>query len=257
MTATSGTILGFIFAYTMVRCAPPAKNLLHILALVPTVSPPFAIAMSTILLFGRNGLVTARFLGMTFGQGDNDIYGLDGLVFVQTLTFFSVAYLIIRAMLERLNPSIEEAAHSLGASKIHIFRTITIPLLIPGLAASFLLLFVESMADLGNPLLISGNANILAAQIFLAVAGEFDYQKASTLALILLLPTLIVFIVQRYYVSKRSYISVTGKPAGWSYPGQGAGNPLDLYHHYLHCDLADCWDVPLHHCWVTQQGLGH
>jgi iron(III) transport system permease protein len=213
MTATSGTILGFVFAYTMVRCAPPAKNLLHILALVPTVSPPFAIAMSTILLFGRNGLVTARFLGMTFGQGDNDIYGLDGLVFVQTLTFFSVAYLIIRAMLERLNPSIEEAAHSLGASKIHIFRTITIPLLIPGLAASFLLLFVESMADLGNPLLISGNANILAAQIFLAVAGEFDYQKASTLALILLLPTLIVFIVQRYYVSKRSYISVTGKPA--------------------------------------------
>ena len=214
MTATTGTILGFIFAYTMVRCSPPAKNLLHILALVPTVSPPFAIAMATILLFGRNGLITAKLFGMTFSLGDNDIYGLDGLVFVQTLTFFSVAYLIIRAMLERLNPSIEEAAHSLGASKFHIFRTITIPLLIPGLAASFLLLFVESLADLGNPLLISGNANILAAQIFLAVAGEFDYQKASTLALILLLPTLVVFIVQRYWVSQRSYISVTGKPAG-------------------------------------------
>ncbi len=214
MTATTGTILGFVFAYTMVRCSPPAKNLLHILALVPTVSPPFAIAMATILLFGRNGLITAKVLGMTFSLGDNDIYGLDGLVFVQTLTFFSVAYLIIRAMLERLNPSIEEAAHSLGASKFHIFRTITIPLLIPGLAASFLLLFVESLADLGNPLLISGNANILAAQIFLAVAGEFDYQKASTLALILLLPTLVVFVVQRYWVSQRSYISVTGKPAG-------------------------------------------
>jgi iron(III) transport system permease protein len=212
MTATSGTIMGFIFAYTMVRCAPPAKNSLHILTLVPTVSPPFAIAMATILLFGRNGLITARFLGMTFAFGTNDVYGLDGLVFVQTLTFFPVAYLIIRAMLERLNPSIEEAAHSLGASKFHIFRTITIPLLIPGFAASFLLLFVESMADLGNPLLISGNANTLAAQIFLAVAGEFDYQKASTLALVLLLPTLVVFIVQRYWVSQRSYISVTGKP---------------------------------------------
>ncbi len=214
MTATSGTLLGFIFAYTMVRCSPPAKNLLHILALVPTVSPPFAIAMSTVLLFGRNGLITTKVLGMTFSLGDNDIYGLDGLVFVQTLTFFSVAYLIIRAMLERLSPSIEEAAHSLGASKFHIFRTITVPLLIPGLAASFLLLFVESLADLGNPLLISGNTNILAAQIFLAVAGEFDYQKASTLALVLLLPTLVVFVVQRYWVSQRSYISVTGKPEG-------------------------------------------
>ncbi|MCB8968930.1 MAG: iron ABC transporter permease [Ardenticatenaceae bacterium] len=213
LTATGGTFLGFIFAYTMVRCNPPGKKWVHILALVPTVSPPFAIAMAAILLFGRNGLITHRFLGMEFPLGSNDIYGLDGLVFVQVLTFFSVAYLIIRAMLERLHPSMEEAAHSLGASKFHIFRTITLPLLIPGLAGSFLLLFVESLADLGNPLLISGNVNVLAAQIFLAVAGEFDYQKASTLAFVLLLPTLFVFIAQRYWVSRRSYISVTGKPA--------------------------------------------
>ncbi len=212
LTAVSGTTLGFIFAYTMVRCNPPGKRLLHILTLVPTVSPPFAIAMATILLFGRNGMITAGWLGIQTSVGSNDIYGMDGLVFVQTLTFFTVSYLIIRAMLERLNPSMEEAAHSLGASKFHIFRTITLPLLIPGLAASFLLLFVESLADLGNPLIISGNTDVLAAQIFLAVVGEFDYQKASTLALVLLLPTLTVFILQRYWVGKRSYISVTGKP---------------------------------------------
>jgi iron(III) transport system permease protein len=214
LTASLGTLLGFIFAYTVVRCNPPGKRWVHILALIPIVSPPFAIAMATILLFGRNGLVTAKFLGINFTQNMNDIYGMDGLVFVQTITFFSVSYLIIRAMMERLNPAMEEAAHSLGASKFHIFRTITLPLLIPGLAASFLLLFVESLADLGNPLLISGNVNVLSAQIFLAVAGEFDYQKASTLAIILLIPTLIVFVVQRYWVSRRSYISVTGKPAG-------------------------------------------
>lgn len=213
-TATMGTLLGFIFAYTVVRCSPPGKRWVHILALIPIVSPPFAIAMATILLFGRNGLITAKFFGWEFTQEMNDIYGMDGLVFVQTITFFSVSYLIIRAMMERLNPAMEEAAHSLGASKFHIFRTITLPLLIPGLAASFLLLFVESLADLGNPLLISGNVNVLSTQIFLAVAGEFDYQKASTLAVVLLIPTLIVFIVQRYYVSRRSYVSVTGKPAG-------------------------------------------
>ncbi|MCP5101064.1 MAG: iron ABC transporter permease, partial [Chloroflexi bacterium] len=213
LTATGGTVLGFIFAYTMVRCNPPGKRWVHILALVPTVSPPFAIAMSTILLFGRNGIITRRFFGLEFNLGANDVYGLDGLVFVQVLTFFSVAYLIIRAMLERLHPSLEEAAHSLGASKFHIFRTVTLPLLIPGLAGSFLLLFVESLADLGNPLLISGNVDVLAAQIFLAVAGEFDYQKASTLAFVLLLPTLVIFILQRYWVNRRSYISVTGKPA--------------------------------------------
>ncbi len=165
------------------------------MALVPTVSPPFALALSTILLFGRNGLITAKLLGMTFPLGRNDIYGLDGLVFVQIITFFGVGYLIVRAMLERLDPSMEEAAHSLGAGKFHIFRTVTLPLLVPGLAASFLLLFVESLADLGNPLFIAGNFTVLSAQIFLAVAGEYDYQKASSLALVLLIPTLLVFLL--------------------------------------------------------------
>lgn len=214
LTALGGTVLGFIFAYTLVRCTIPFKNLIHLLALVPTVSPPFAIALSTILLFGRNGLISHKLLGMEFPAGVNNIYGMDGLVFVQVISFFSVAYLIVRAMLERLDPSMEEAAHSLGAGKFHIFRTVTLPLLIPGVAGSFLLLFVESLADLGNPLFISGNTVVLSAQIFLAVAGEYDYQKASALALVLLLPTLVVFLVQRYYVTRRSYVSVTGKPTG-------------------------------------------
>ncbi|MCP5514480.1 MAG: iron ABC transporter permease, partial [Spirochaetales bacterium] len=186
----------------------------HILALVPTVSPPFALALSSILLFGRNGLISRGLLGMQFPQGANDLYGMDGLVFVQIITFFSVAYLIMRAMLERLDPSMEEAARSMGAGKIHIFRTVTIPLLIPGIAGAFLLLFVESLADLGNPLFISGNTTVLSAQIFLAIAGEYDYQKASALSVVLLIPTLIIFLVQRYYVSRRSYVSVTGKPTG-------------------------------------------
>jgi iron(III) transport system permease protein len=214
LTAIFGTLVGFIFAYSSVRCNPPAKKLLHWLALLPTVSPPFALALSVILLFGRSGLITKKVLGITFAPGMNDIYGLDGLVLVQTITFFSVAYLILRAMLERLNPSMEEAAASLGANRLHIFRTVTLPLLIPGIAGSFLLLFVESLADLGNPLFIAGNKTVLSAQIFLAVIGEYDYQKASTLSLILIIPTLILFMIQRYYVNRRSYISITGKPSG-------------------------------------------
>ena len=214
LTAIFGTLVGFIFAYASVRCNPPAKRLMHWLALLPTVSPPFALALSMILLFGRSGLITKKVLGIDFVQGMNDIYGLDGLVIVQTITFFSVAYLILRAMLERLNPSMEEAAASLGASRWHIFRTVTLPLLIPGIAGSFLLLFVESLADLGNPLFIAGNRTVLSAQIFLAVIGEYDYQKASALSLILIIPTLFLFMVQRYYVNRRSYISVTGKPSG-------------------------------------------
>ncbi|MEZ4619649.1 MAG: iron ABC transporter permease [Caldilineaceae bacterium] len=213
-TATGGTLLGFVFAYTLVRCNVPGARFFHIFTLVPTISPPFAIAIATILLFGRNGLVTKQLLGIRFESGVNDVYGLDGLVFVQIITFFPVAYLILRAMLERLDPSIEEVALSLGASKGHIFRTVTIPLLIPGLAGSFMLLFVESLADLGNPLLLAGNTNVLAVEIYLAINGLFDQQRGAALSLILLIPTLAVFLFQYYYVSRRSYVSVTGKPTG-------------------------------------------
>jgi len=214
LTATTGTLVGFIFAYAIVRCQIPGKRIVHWLALVPTVSPPFALALSMILLFGRNGLITRKLFGIEFVRGMNDIYGLDGLVIVQTITFFSVSYLILKAMLERLNPAMEEAGASLGAGRFHLFRTITFPLLIPGIAASFLLLFVESLADLGNPLFIAGDTTVLSAQIFMSVLGEYNYQKASALSLVLLLPTLIIFVVQRYYVNRRTYISVTGKPAG-------------------------------------------
>lgn len=212
LSATFGTLLGFIFAFAVVRCRIPGKNIVHWMAMIPTVSPPFAIALSTILLFGRNGVITRKLLGMSFGPGINDVYGMDGLVFVQTITFFSVSYLILRALLERLNPALEEAAESLGAGRFHVFRTVILPLLVPGIAGSFLLLFVEALADLGNPLFIGGNVTVLSTQIYLAVIGEYDYQKASALSLVLLLPTLVIFLVQRYYVNRRSYISVTGKP---------------------------------------------
>jgi len=211
-SATGGTVLGFIFAYALVRCSMPLARTIHVVALLPTISPPFAIAIATILLFGRNGLITRQILGIRPGPNTFDIYGLDGLIFVQIITFFPVAYLIIRAMLERIDASMEEAALSLGASKFHIFRTVTLPLLAPGLAASFLLLFVESLADLGNPLLLGGNDTVLATEIYLSVAGEYNQQKAAALSFVLLVPTLAVFLLQRYYIGRRSYIAVTGKP---------------------------------------------
>ncbi|MRR32790.1 iron ABC transporter permease, partial [bacterium] len=235
----------------------PGAKVIHWLALLPTVSPPFALSLAMILLFGRNGMITHRVLGITFAQGMNDIYGLDGLVIVQTITFFSVAYLILRAMLERLNPAMEEAATSLGASRGYIFRTVTLPLLIPGIAGSFLLLFVESLADLGNPLFIAGNRTVLSAQIFLAVIGEYDYQKASALSLVLIIPTLLIYLAQRYYVNRRTYISVTGKPSGiqvmekspiirWLFNGSAyliCGFIILLYATIIYGSFSNSWGV--------------
>ncbi len=212
-TAAAGTALGLVFALTLARCRVPGQRLIHYLCLLPTISPPFAVAIAAILLFGRSGLVTHQWLGIQFGPGVNDIYGLDGIIFVQTITFFPVAYLILRALLERMDPAMEEAALNMGASRWQVLRTVTLPLLIPGIAGSVLLLFVESLADLGNPLLLGGNAVVLSSEIFLAVNGQYDQQRGAAFSLVLLLPSLVVFLLQRYWVSQRSYISVTGKPS--------------------------------------------
>lgn len=221
--ATAGTALGFLFAFVQVKLRVPFKRFMHIIALVPVISPPFAMATSVIVLFGRNGTILGRngwLLGRNGFISDPDmisgynIYGLGGLTFVMALSFFTVAYLNLKGMMEALDPALDEAATNLGASKWRIFRTVTLPMLIPGIASSFLLLFVESIADLGNPLVLGGNYEVLATRIYISIIGLYNTTSAAVLSIILLVPSLSVFLIQRYWVSRASVVSVTGKPSG-------------------------------------------
>jgi len=152
--ASIGTVLGFLLAYVQVKLDVPLKRLFHLAAIVPIISPPFAVAMSIITLFGRSGLITKRLLGLRY-----DIYGADGLIFALTISFIPLAYLSLLGLIRGLDPALDEAATNLGAGGWHAFRTVTLPLLIPGFASSFLLLFVAAMADLGNPLLLGGQSH--------------------------------------------------------------------------------------------------
>ncbi len=218
LVALLGTAIGFLYAYTLVRVQLPRwlAGGLRLLVMLPIVSPPFALALATILLFGRSGLITRGLLGL-----ETNIYGLPGLTIVQLVTFFPVAFLLFEGMLKALDPALEEAATNLGASRWRVFHSVTLPLLVPGFAGSILLLFIESLADLGNPILIGGNFNVLAVQSWLAIVGQGNFQLGAALSTVLLLPSLVVFAVQRYWVSRRSYISITGKPTGG--PGVGVG----------------------------------
>ena len=211
--ASAGTLLGFLFAFVQVKLDVPFKRFFNLVGILPIISPPFAVAMSTIVLFGRSGLITKRLLGLRY-----DIYGLDGLILVMAISFFPVAYLTLLGMMRALDPALEEAAVNLGASRWRVFRTVTLPMLTPGLASSFLLLFVEALADLANPLLIGGNYTVLASRIYLAIIGEYDLHAGAVLSLILLVPSLTIFFFQHYWVSRRSYVSVTGKPTGRHQP---------------------------------------
>jgi iron(III) transport system permease protein len=209
VVATLGTLIGFFLAYAQVKLNFRGKKLLHIISLVPLITPPFAFATAVISLFGRSGIITRDILGLT-----PTLYGLPGLTIVLTCSFFPVAYMSILGMMKNLDPALDEASASLGASKLKTFFKVTLPMLIPGFASSFLLLFVEASADLANPLVIGGDYTVLASRAYIAINGEYDVPAGSAYSLILLIPGLIVFLVQRYWGERKSVVSVTGKPSG-------------------------------------------
>lgn len=209
IVATLGTLIGFFLAYAQVKLNFRGKKILHVICLVPLITPPFAFATAIISLFGRSGIITRDILGLT-----PTLYGLPGLTIVLTCSFFPVAYMSILGMMRSLDPALDEASASLGASKLRTFFRVTVPMLIPGFASSFLLLFVEASADLANPLVIGGDYTVLASRAYIAINGEYDVPAGSAYSLILLVPGLIVFIVQRYWGERKSVVSVTGKPSG-------------------------------------------
>ena len=210
-TATVGTVVGFIFAYALTRTPIPFKNFFRVIATFPIISPPFVVALAAILLFGRSG-VLAPYLSQIIGK--YSIYGLGGLIIVETIAYSPTAFLTLFGILQAVDPALEEASMDLGASRAKVFSSITLPLTTPGIASAWLLVFIQSMADFGNPMVISGNYRVLSVQAFLQITGMYDLPRGSTLAILLLVPTLIAFFIQKYWVSRKSYVTVTGKPTG-------------------------------------------
>jgi len=208
-----GTALGFLFAFTAARGRLPRWLLTAIDAsvLLPLVSPPFTTAIAMIFSFGPRGLVTYELLGM---KGVT-VYGLWSTLLAEALTYFPIAYLTLRPILAAIDSNIEGMAFSLGASRWRVFRTVTLPLAIPGLANAFLLLFAASLADFATPLILAGNQfPVLPTQAYLQITGLFDLRGGAVLSFALLVPALVVFVLQRYWVSRRYYVTITGKGAG-------------------------------------------
>lgn len=202
--------LGYIIAFVLARLDVPAKGPLHLLTMLPIVSPPFVSAVSILFLFGFNGLITRHLLKLD----DYSIYGFTGVLLAQVFTFTPVAYLSLRGVLQSISPTLEDAALNMGASKWQSFWRVTFPLSLPGIASAFLVVFIESLADFGNPLVLAGAAfPMLAPQAFLEITGSFNLPRGAALAVVLLIPGVTAFAIQRYYLSKRQYITVTGKPS--------------------------------------------
>ncbi len=209
LTASLGSLVGFIFAFTVTRTNIPLKKFFNIIAIIPIISPPFIGALAIIMLFGNNGFITSTLLGLY----NTKIYGIRGLLFAQIVTFFPVAYINLKGVLESISPTLEDAAMDLGGSRFKVFRKVTLPLAVPGIASSMLILFIETLADFGNPLILAGSRfPILSVQAYLEITGMYNLPKGAAIALILLIPSLTAFFLQKYWVAKKQYVTITGKP---------------------------------------------
>lgn len=212
ITGLLSTLIGLLFAYVDVYVKIKnrfVRKLFQVVSLLPVVSPPFVLSLSTIMLFGRSGIVTRMLLHIY----DSNVYGLKGIVVVQTLTFFPVCYMMLKGLLKNIDPSLEEAARDIGASRMKVFTTVTLPLLLPGLGNAFLVTFIESVADFANPMLIGGDYDTLATTIYLQVTGSYDSTGAAAMSVVLLSLTLVLFFIQKYYLEKKTAATLTGKAA--------------------------------------------
>ncbi|MBD3765353.1 MAG: iron ABC transporter permease [Rhodobacterales bacterium] len=212
LSAAIATGLGLGLALLVARTDFRLKRLLRALAILPVITPPFVVGVAIIVLFGRTGFVTvevAEWFGVRPGRW---VYGLPGILIAQVLAFAPVTFLVILSGLEAINPTLEEASTTLGARPVTTFRTVTWPLLRPALAAAFLLAFIESLSDFGNPMVLGGSYDVLSTKIFFAVVGaQYDLGQAATLSLLLLALTVGAFWVQARWLGRASYVTVSGK----------------------------------------------
>ena len=210
----TGTIIGFIFAFAVTRLSMPGwlKFAISAVTLLPLISPPFTSSIALTLSLGPNGILL-----QFFGLDNFNFYGFWGTYISETLTYFPIAFMTLTTILLRIDPNLEDAAYSLGSSPFNVFRTVTFPLAAPGLANAFLLVFSCSLADFATPQVLGGHSfPVLPTQAYFQITGMYDFKGGAALSFLLIIPALIVYGLQNFWVSRRSFVTVTGKAGGRS-----------------------------------------
>ncbi len=238
LCAAGTTFLGLMLALLATRTNVRGKKILRLLTVLPIVTPPFVVGLGLIMLFGRAGMINS-FLEWAFGiEPSRWIYGLPGVLLAQLFAFTPVAFLVLIGVVEGVSPTLEEASQSLQASRMQTFLTVTLPLMAPGLANAFLVGFIESIADFGNPVVLGGNFSVLSTDIYFAIVGaQLDQGKAAVLSMLLLAMALFAFWLQQRATGRKSFVTVTGKG------DTGLPVPLDTRIRFTAIGVAVPWLV--------------
>lgn len=203
-----GTILAYFFRSTVII----GKRTLEILVIISVLSPPFIGAYSWVVLLGRNGVITR--LINSFGLNYTGIYGFGGILLVMSLKMTPLVYLYVSGALKNIDNSLNEAAENLGNSKIQRFIKITIPLIMPTLLTSALLVFMRSFADFGTPMLIGEGYRTLPVLIFNSFVSEMGGNESfgAAISVIVVILTTILFLVQKYIANRKNIEMTSLRP---------------------------------------------
>jgi iron(III) transport system permease protein len=223
VTTVASVTLGFGYAYGLARTRMPGKAFFRGVAMLPLFAPTLLYGISLVYLFGRKGLITTGFLGffkthLGIDVGfDIGVYGEVGITLAEIVYTFPQAFLILSTALRMTDARLFEASDALGASHLRTFFTVTLPGVKYGLVSAFFVCFILCFTDFGAPKVVGGNFPVLATDIYKQVIGQQNFVMGATVAVVLLLPTLVAFladrVAQRRQVSMIQARSVTFDPA--------------------------------------------
>lgn len=198
------TVVIFFFAYALTRTTIPGKTFFRNLIMMPLVAPSIMQALALIYLFGRNGIVTAHLMHTNW-----NIYGPVGIIVSEVLYCLPHAFVILFTTLSAVDIRLDEAAESLGASPFKVFTRITLPSAKYGIFSAAALTFNLTITDFGNPVVIGGNYNVLATEIYAQVTNLYRFDLGATISIILLVPSLMAFMLN-YYISRKTFSMISG-----------------------------------------------
>ncbi|MCU9595624.1 iron ABC transporter permease [Caldibacillus thermolactis] len=204
ISVISCAIVGVTMAFLLQRYEFPGRKVLSVLVLVPMALPPLIGALSFTFLYGESGIFPRFFQSLlNTDEVPFALSGIWGVIVVHTFTMYTYFYLTASAAIKDLDPSIEEAATSLGASRFRIWRKIILPMLTPAMVASSLLVFMISMASYTAPLMF-GVERTMTMQIYLSRTNG-NLEMAATQSTILSIVSILFLIIMRLYQNRRNY----------------------------------------------------
>lgn len=215
LSTASSLVLGTLYAFAVTRARLPLRRLFEAVPLVLLVTPSFVSGLAFILLVGRRGLLTYHLLGL-----ETSVYGWHGVWLAQTLSFFPVAYLVLRGVFLAHDARLEQAARGLGASRWRLLGTVTLPLATPGLLAAGLFIGIGVLGDFGNPMLVGGRFRVLATEVYTELTGWASVGTSAALGLLLLVPAVLLFAAQQRVQAATAgrFTTVGGRASGLEAP---------------------------------------